>query len=466
LGSGLDVAGIVSKLMTIESQPATQLYAREGSYQAKISAYGTLQSVLSTLQSAAQTLASPQTYHGTAAGSSDSTVLTASVSGTAVPGSYNVAVTSLAQAQILASASADPTTHLAYGYTTSSNFNSGTLSLTVGGTTTSIAVDATNNTLPGIAQAINNANIGVSASVVNDGTATRLVINAANSGLANTVSLKVSEDNLITGQASLTALASNMTTVQPAADAAFSVNGLAITRSSNSVSDIIPGVTFKLLKAGTTGSPATSMVTVGADTTDAVTAVSTFVTAYNAVFGSIHDLTAYDAQNSAASVLTGDSTARTLKSELSAAIFQNVSGVTGLTSLNDIGVSVQKDGTLAFNSAKLQSALADPSKDVSALFTQTGSASNGIGVNFNNLLTSVVGTGGLLPTAQDSANRSIKDIANQITTWNTRLALVRQRYMDEFNALDAMLSSMQATSTYLTQQLANLPGISGTSKSG
>jgi flagellar hook-associated protein 2 len=208
------------------------------------------------------------------------------------------------------------------------------------------------------------------------------------------------------------------------------------------------------------------MVTVGADTTDAVTAVSTFVTAYNAVFGSIHDLTAYDAQNSAASVLTGDSTARTLKSELSAAIFQNVSGVTGLTSLNDIGVSVQKDGTLAFNSAKLQSALADPSKDVSALFTQTGSASNGIGVNFNNLLTSVVGTGGLLPTAQDSANRSIKDIANQITTWNTRLALVRQRYMDEFNALDAMLSSMQATSTYLTQQLANLPGISGTSKSG
>jgi flagellar hook-associated protein 2 len=461
LGSGLDVTGIVSKLMTIESQPATQLYAREGSYQAKISAYGTLQSVLATLQSAAQTLANPQTFHGTAASSSDNTVLTASVSGTAVPGSYNVAVTSLAQAQILASATA--------GYTTATNFNSGTLAITVGGTTgttTDVSIDAINNTLPGIAKAINDANAGITASVVNDGTTTRLVINANNTGLANAVSISATENGTVTGQSLLTDLATNMTTVQPAKDAAFSVNGLAITRSSNSVSDIIPGVTFKLLKAGTTGSPATSMVTVGADTTGAVTAVSTFVTAYNAVVGSIHDLTAYDAQNSAASVLTGDSTARTLKSELSAAVFQNVSGVSGLTSLNDIGVSVQKDGTLAFNSAKLQSALADPSKDVSALFTQTGSASNGIGVNFNNLLTSVVGTGGLLPTAQDSANRSIKDIANQITTWNTRLALVRQRYMDEFNALDAMLSSMQATSTYLTQQLANLPGISGTSKSG
>jgi flagellar hook-associated protein 2 len=452
------VAGIVSKLMTIESQPATQLYAREGSYQAKISAYGTLQSVLSTLQSAAQMLTNPQTFHGSAASSSDSAVLTATVSGTAVPGSYNVAVTSLAQAQILASAPA--------GYTTATNFNSGTLAITVAGITTNVSIDATNNTLPGIAQAINNASAGVTASVVNDGTTTRLVINANNTGLANAVSITGSEDGTVTGQSSLISLAGNMTTVQPAADAAFSVNGLAITRSSNSVSDIIPGVTFKLLKAGTTGSPTTSMVTVGTDTTGAVTAASTFVTAYNAVVGSIHDLTAYDAQNSAASVLTGDSTARTLKSELSAAVFQNVSGVSGLTSLNDIGVSVQKDGTLAFNSAKLQSALADPSKDVSALFTQTGSASNGIGVNFNNLLTSVVGTGGLLPTAQDSANRSIKDIANQITTWNTRLALVRQRYMDEFNALDAMLSSMQATSTYLTQQLANLPGISGTSKSG
>ncbi len=452
LGSGLDVNGIITKLMQVESQPLTTLTKKEADYQAKLSAFGTLQGALSSLQSAARTLQSASTFTSKSATASDTSVLTASATSTAATGSTSITVTQLAKFNAIRS----NTDYAA----TSDTFTTGTLSISVGGAAaTNITIDGTNNTLSGIRQAINDAGAGVTATIVNDGTTNRLVVTSQTSGSDGEISIGVTDAGSggTNALGDLDTLLGNIQVTQTADDAQLTVNGIAITRSSNVITDAIEGVTLNLTK-GTPASPATTTLTVTSNTTAVTTALDAFVKAYNDTITQVKGLTAYDAVNKKASILTGDGTVRSVQTQLNNLVWSNVTGVGGgISGLADVGISVQKDGTLKLDSAKLAETLGNPDNDVAALFTQSTTNNEGIGVRFTTLLDGLIGTGGLLEGKTDGLTASITEIQKRTDAMNLRLDQIEKRYRSQFTALDTLIASMQKTSQFLTQQLANLP---------
>jgi flagellar hook-associated protein 2 len=450
IGSGLDIKSIVNQLMAVEQQPLTALATKEASFQAKISAYGSLKGALSTLQTAVKTLTRADAFTGRSAGVSDATVLSATAADSAADGTYSISVDRLAKFHTVRS-------NGNYAATTET-FNTGTLSLSVGGSAVDIEIDETNNTLAGIRQAINDSDAGVTAAIIDDGSYQRLVLTSTKLGSDGSIGVTVTDsgsggDNALAGLDS-----ASLVEVQAADDAQVTINNLTITRSSNTISDVIEGLTLNLSKTGTTS------VTVAQNTGKATAAVDAFVKAYNDVVKQIKAATAYDVANKKASTLTGDSTARSIQSQLSSLVQSSVGGIAGgLARLSDVGISVQKDGTLAFTTSKLTNALGDPTKDVGSLFTQTTASNTGIAVRFDDWLNNVVGSKGSIASRLNGIDASIKEIGRQRETLAVRLQAVEKRYRAQFTALDSLVASMNQTSQYLSQQLANLPGASSSS---
>jgi flagellar hook-associated protein 2 len=453
-GSGLDLQGILTKLMTVEQQPLTTLTNKTTVLQSKLSAFGTLKGTLSALQLTAQSLSSSATFNPVSASLTDSSVLAASASSGAVPGSYAISVGQLAQAQVLRS-------NTNYAATTAT-FNTGSLAISVGGATaTNITIDSSNNTLSGIRDAINTAKAGLTASIVNDGTTNRLLLASSTTGLtAGAISVSVTDSGNGGANALSDLSSASLVQTQAPLDANFSINGLAISRSANTVTDAIDNVSFTLNKAGTLASPITTQLNVSKDAASVRSAVTNFVSAYNSAIKQIKSLSSYDAANDQPSVLTGDATLRTMSGQLSNAILGTVSGLTGgLSTLADIGVTLQKDGSLATNTTKLLAVINDTTKDLPGLFNSTATGKTGIAVTLNSILNSMVGTSGSIASRTDGINRSIKDISKQQEALNLRLTKIEANYRAQFTALDATVASMQGTSTYLTQQLDYLKSI-------
>jgi flagellar hook-associated protein 2 len=447
-GSGLDLESMISKLMAVEARPLTLLATKEASYQAKISAYGSIKGALSSLQTVAKTLADADIYTGMAATSSDTSVLTASAADTATSGKHSVTVTQLAKNHALRSND---------NYTATTNtLNTGTLSIAIGsGTPKEITIDATNNTLAGIRNTINDADAGVTASIVNDGSYQRLVLGSNTTGSAGAITVAVI-DSGSGGSFALSGLASaSLVQTQAADDAQLTIDGLSITRSSNTISDAIDGLTLTLAKAGS------ATATVAQNTGNITSAMNSFVKAYNDAVKLIRSASAYDAATKTAATLTGDSTARSILARLNSLVHSSVSGIAGdISRLSDLGVSVQKDGTLVLDSSKLSAALADAGKDVASLFSQTTSGNQGIAVRFGAALKAMVENDGLIDSRTEGIEASIKRIAAQRDAFENRLTAIEKRYRTQFSALDSLVASMNRTSSYLAQQLANLPNSS------
>jgi flagellar hook-associated protein 2 len=457
LGSGLDINGIIAKLMAVESQPLTTFAKKEASFQAKLSALGSLKGALSTLQTAVQTLKNPGTFTGMTATSSDTAALTASASSAAAAGTHSISITQLAKYHSVRS----DTNYAA----STDTFTTGTLSITIGtGTAVNVTIDNSNNTLAGISAAINAARAGVTASVINADivpppsappyTTNRLVLTSQTLGSAGAITVAVT-DSGSGGTNALANLASaSLVTTQGADNARLTIDNLPITRSSNTITDAVAGVTLNLLKEG-----GSSTVKVTQNTSAVASAINAFVKAYNDAIGQIKTLTAYDAANKKASALTGDSTARSIEAQLSRLVGTAVSGVSGgISLLSDLGIAIQRDGKLASDTGKLSAALADKDKDVAALFSQTTTGNEGIAVRFNTMLEGIIGTAGLISSRTDGINASIKDIQKRGEAFQNRLAQIESRYRKQFSALDSLVASMNQTSNYLSQQLANLPG--------
>ena len=383
--------------MQVEQQPLTALAKKEAGYQAQLSAYGSLKGSLSTFQSALATLSDPAQFSAVSATLSDTTLGTATASTGAMAGNYSVNVTSLAQSQKLQSSSSFASMDTVLG--------TGTLSISFGTYSTSpdsftlnpdkptksITIAPGQDSLSGVRNAINAANVGISASIINDGIhGNKLVITSKDSGSANALKITVS-DSLgapITDNSGLSQIAydpasatpiSNMTQIigMEAKNAEMTIDGIPISKSSNTVTDAIQGVTVNLLKTGS------SALTVARNLTSAQTAVQSFVAAYNNVNKTISDLSTYDLANKKAAPLTGDSTLLLLKSKLSGILNKPLSTAGGgLSVLSDIGISLQKDGTLSLNTVKLNTVLNDPNKDVSTLFAAVSKPSDGL-ITFN-----------------------------------------------------------------------------------
>lgn len=395
VGSNLDVKSIVSQLMAVESRPLAILNRKEAGIQAKLSAFGTLKSVLSSFKSALSALSDPAKFGALKASSSEATVFTVSTSGTTqtASGRYSVEVSQLAAAQKLVS-SGQSSTSAAIGVGTIS-FDLGTISggtftaynsaTDTGGTYSSstftsaangvktVLIDSTNNSLAGIRDAINKANIGVSASIVNNGGTSpyRLTLSVANSGKANSVKISVSGDAaLSTLVAHNPAATQNLKETASAKDAQFTVDGLLITKSSNLVADVIDGVSLQLLKTNV-GTPATLVVE--RDVAAAANSVQNFAKSYNDLQATLRELSAYDAKTKQAALLQGEATLRSIEAKLRATFNTSVAGVSGANNaLAHIGVSFDKEGKLKVDSTKLTNAINTDINNVTGLFAKIG----------------------------------------------------------------------------------------------
>lgn len=392
IGSGLDVNGIVSKLMAVEQQPVTVLDRKEVSYQAQLTAFGTLQGALSSFQSAVSGLSDVSKFTSLKASTADATVLSASASSIAMPGTYSVVVDKLAQSQkLVAVGQADLTTAIGTGVLT---FDFGTISgATVdafgkytGATFTSngsgiktVTIDATNNSLLGIRDAINKANIGVSATVVNDGGASpyRLALTSTNIGQTNSIKITGGDAGLsgLLGHDPANNGGQNLSETVTAQNAQIKVDGIAVSKASNSINDVIQGVTLNLLKTNTSATPTT--VTVARDTTAINTAVDSFVKAYNDISKNLKELGSYDTATKKSAILQGDFAVRTIQYQIRNTLNTAISGAnSNYNSLSSIGVSFQKDGTLTLDSSKLSNAITTNFDDIAGLFAATGKASD------------------------------------------------------------------------------------------
>lgn len=469
VGSNLDVKTIVSQLMAVESQPLQAINKKESAFQAKLTSLGLLKSALSSLQSAAQTLNLSSTYSTVKASVADTTVFSASVSGATPAGNYDVEVQKLAQSQKLISgsyASLDTevgTGTLTLSLGTYSDAGSPPVAFTAksGSTDVEITIDDSNNTLEGVRDAINASDADVTATIINDGTGYRLSLTSTETGVENEIRIAVAE----TGAAGLAQLAydrsdgavSNLSENVAARDAVIKVDGITITKSSNTITDAIQGVTLKLTKEMEAGT--TTKLTLAHDTGTVRTALENFVKAYNEVHKQISSSTNYDAGTAKASVLTGDATVRSIQSQLRSNLSASVSGApAGMSTLSDIGISFQRDGTLAIDSTKLDKVLADPSKDLSKLFTKDDdSGIIGIGSRLNTLVSGMIfGNDAVLNGRIDGITSSIKSLGTQRQAQALRLATIEKRYYAQFSALDVAISSMTKTSSFLTQQLEAL----------
>lgn len=382
IGSGLDVSSIVSQLMAMERRPLAVLDSKEAKYQAQLTAYGSLKGALSSFQSTVAALATPTKFSAVKASLGDTTVATLSASSAATPGSYSIEVQTLAQAHKLKSAAfATTSTTVGSGTLTIQfgTYSGGTFTLNSDKATQAITIDSSNSSLAGVRDAINAANAGVSASILNDGSGNRLVIASRDSGVANALKITVADDDLTnTDNVGLSQLAydastggtTNLTQTVAAQNATVVIDGITVSKASNALSDAIEGVTLTLLKTNT-GNATT--LTVTRDTAGIQAAVESFVKAYNDLNKTVTGLSKYDAATKRASTLTGDATVRSVQTQLRGLFNTTLSTASGgLTSLSDIGITFQTDGTLKFDSSKLSTILGDSTKDVSTLFAAVG----------------------------------------------------------------------------------------------
>lgn len=379
IGSGLDINNIVSQLMALEQRPLTALATTEAKHQAKLSGYGSLKGALSTFQTAVAALAAPSKFTTLKASVADTTIATVSAAPTAAAGSYSLEVQSLAQSQKLkSSAFVDVGAAIGTGKLTFSfgTYNADTFTLNPEKASVEVTIAAGQNSLTGIRDAINAAKAGVTAGIVNDGTGYRLTIASNSTGVANAIRITVADDDTThTDTSGLSQLAfdartlsgvTNLTQSVAAANALVVIDGISVSKATNTITDAIEGLTINLLKTNTGSTTTLSAVR---DTPGIQAAVQSFVKAYNDLYKTITDLTKVDVETKKGSMLTGDATVRDVQNQIRAAFNKALpGGGGGLTALADIGITFQKDGTLKLDAAKLSTIINDASKDVSTLF--------------------------------------------------------------------------------------------------
>ena len=393
IGSGLNVASIVSQLMVVQNQPVALLQSQEANNQATVSAFGSLSSALSQFQTALQGLNSTSQYENVTATVANSAVATATATSTAASGTYSLSVSQLAQSQTLVTAGqVSNTTSIGNGVISfdMGSITGGTLNSTTGqysgasftsagGGVKTVTINSSNNSLTGIAAAINAANVGVTATLVNDGSNTpyRLSLTSNSTGAANNMSISVAGDtalgSLLNQNSGGTQELSQTLTGQ---NAQLTVNGIAVTSPSNTVSGVISGVSLNLASTNAT-TPTT--ITVAQNTSAAVSSVNAFVTAYNSIASTISAATAYNSSTSTAGPLQGQNSVLSIQSQIRNIMNSPVPGAPSTTSmLAQVGVSFQQDGTLSVNSTQLQAAVTANPNAVAGLFAATGSASDSL----------------------------------------------------------------------------------------
>lgn len=459
IGSGIDINSIVGAMVNAERAPKEAQLARlEKSTTTKFSALGQLKGALSEFQTALKTLSDFSLFEKRTASSSDAKVLTVAATKNALPGTYRVEVERLATASKVASA--------AVGSDFSSGAGEETFVVKLGAADAGTEVRiAPGSDLASTRDQLNAAlkDKGISVNIVsNPGTGeSRLVYSSSKTGAG--------EDVIVTGSGNLDALkvdgtqALNSTDpasagyITQAADAEFSIDGLALTSPSNSVTGAIPEVTLELLAKSEADKPLT--ISIGQNTAEVTDAVNKFVEAYNKLIKTSNQLTSVvpvgDGKEPVVGGLVGDATVRNVLSAVRNQLVNPVNGQGDLRVLADLGITTEKDGTLKVDADKLKVAVEGNFEAVGAFFA----GETGLMNRLDRSIDGFIKTGGVLEQRMNGLQSTIKDIDKQKENLNLRIDKVQARLYAQFNAMDMLVGQLKQTSDRLTQSLASLPGV-------
>ncbi|ADP98133.1 flagellar filament capping protein FliD [Marinobacter adhaerens] len=373
IGSGVLTSDLVDQLVAAERAPTEErLTQKTEQTQSLISAYGKLRSAITELRLPMRQLSAPDNLKAFSASSSNEEISVSVDSTKASRGTYSVEVTSLAGAQALASRDV-------FADRDATSVGQGRLTLNVGDKTTSITIDSSNDTLQGLANAINDSDAGVSAGVIDTGDGFQLVLSADETGTANAVSIAVADDSVGTGtdNQGLSRFAFNsgmdadsgLRETIAATDAVMEINGVEITRATNSFENVIDGLTFDLTATGS------SVIKVQQDLGAVTDRVQGFVDKFNALQSTIDSLAGFNAEAGVGSLLTGDSTVRSIQNQLRQVLTRVVPGLenSAVRSLADVGITTNfETGGLEFDRARFEEQLKANPDDVTALFAEQG----------------------------------------------------------------------------------------------
>lgn len=464
VGSGLDVNTIVTQLVALERRPIDMLRTEAGRLDARLSSFGKIQSALDALRSASRALTDSSTWKAATATSGDPSAVGASASSGSSPGSYAVKVTTLAAAQMNASSALASST---------ATLGQGTLHIDVGSwaddlsgftpqagsTTIDVAIGPGEDTLDKVRDKINNtAGLPVRATIVNDASGSRLVLQSKTSGVDNGFRVQVTDaDGVHDDDSGLSRLSydpANAAGVslrnQPAVNAVATINNLPIESASNTLTDVIDGLSLTLTKqtAGTVD------VTVTRDTPAMRKSIDTFVAAYNDVVKLMRDQTKYDAASKSAGALQGDRTAIGILSQVRAVLGGDSTASAAFGRASDIGLSLQTDGTIKVASAKLDSALNNLDELQKFFATDAATdAASGLGMRLRRLTDGLLGVEGAISSRQDGLRRLKTANSTRQQQLEDRIALTEKRLRAQYQALDTNMSRLTSLQNYVSQQI-------------
>jgi flagellar hook-associated protein 2 len=482
IGSGMDIDNVVKAMVTAEQAPKqNQLIKLEKQTTAQFSALGQLKGAISGFQTTLAALNSPSQFMARTANSSDTKVLAATASQSAPAGSYQINVTQLASGSKVALAAVPGN---------DKKLSTGTMSIEVGDKTLQVVVDASNNTLTGIRDAINKAGDGLSASIVTDDKGSRLILSSSKAGDGNDIKVSVTDPGAVGADetalgllafpgnaapdvtdtakypdgaedaaylADLQAYNDGGKVITAAQSAKLTVDGLSITRDSNNIDGVIDGVSLDLKTLGS------STLTVAQDEAGVKANVQKFVDAYNELMKFINSQTNVTKVNDTSApvvgALVGDSSVRalvnTVRNELVA-----TQGEGALRALADMGVTTQKDGTLKVDADKLSKAVSANFDGVAAYFT----GDDGLAARLGGKLKVYTDGAGILEQRTATLQSTLDKVDKQKAELNTRMASLSERLYKQFNAMDALVGQLQRTSDSLTSLFDNMPGMYNSEK--
>jgi len=447
VGSNLPLNELLNSLRKTENLALARISSEKKLAEARVSAYGTLKGSLEKLADAFKALGKDDAFNATKVATSGDAFTATGKSG-AMSGRYDITVSKLASAQVLAAKTGLASRTEQIG----GKDAGGVISFQSGGVTKTLDLAGKGNSLDDIVKAINASDLGVQATVLNDGSGTphRLVLTTRATGEAAAISaISVSGNDALQSVLGYGGSDAAMQENVAASDAEASINGIAITSASNTIDNVIDGVSLTLNKL--TSTPQT--LTVESDLEPTKAAIKKFVEEYNALQAHVAKLTRYDQETKQGSALTGDSVARAIQSRARGIIDTTVSDNL-YANLSRIGITTNpEDGNLQINDSKLEAALKENGDAVARLFT----GDKGIAARADAIIKPILESQrGLLSTSIDGAKKSVTSLDKEYERTEIRIEATMERYRAQFTALDGMVSQMNGISAYLTQQLGML----------
>lgn len=453
VGSNLPLDTLLTNLTTAEKKRLNPITQQQSANTARLTAYGTLKSALEKFQTANTALNKPELFRSTNVTSSTEDLKVSTEAG-AAPGIYTISVTQLAKAQSLSTTADIKSTKDALGDTSA---ETRTIKIEQPGRKEPLEIKLKSNqtSLDDISKAINDADSGISASIVKvkDGEF-KLVLTAAE-GLDNKMTISVEGDSKLNDMLAYDSATGTgkMTELVPAQNAKLTMNGIPIERQSNKITDAPQGVTLELTKEVTD-----ARVTVTKSDEKATEAIKGWVDAYNSLVDTFNTLTKYtevdpgaETQDKNNGALVGDSVVRTIQTGIRAQ-FANANSTGAFKTLNEIGIS--SDGTtgkLKIDDTKLKKALDENTASVRELLVGDGKET-GITTKIATEVKGYLADDGVIDSAQDNINATLKKLTKQYLAVSASIEDTVARYTAQFTQLDTMMSKLNNTSTYLSQQ--------------